>query len=43
MTEQEFLRDFLHKRINMFNTDEQFLYQQGIIDGIRIMNFIDTL
>lgn len=41
--EQELVQGYIDSLIDMFNTDEPFLYQQGIHDGIRLMKFIETL
>ncbi|MDL2302653.1 hypothetical protein LJC58_09950 [Lachnospiraceae bacterium OttesenSCG-928-D06] len=51
MTELEFLNTLLQDRISMlidnlvdmFNTDEPYLYQQGVFDGIQIMKLIDKI
>ena len=41
--EQDLVQDYINNLIHMFNTDESFLYQQGIFDGIQIMKFIETI
>ena len=41
--EQDLVQDYIKNLINLFNTDESFIYQQVIYDGIRIMKFIDNL
>lgn len=41
--EQEIIQGYIDNLIDMFNTDEPFLYQQGIFDGIKVMKIISTL
>lgn len=41
--EPDLVQGYIDSLIDMFNTDEPVLYQQGIYDGIRIMKLIDKL
>ncbi len=41
--EHDLIQGYIDDLIDMFNTDELFLYQQGIFDGIWVMKFIHRL
>lgn len=41
--EKDLFQGYIDSLIDMFSTDEPFLYQQGIFDGIRVMKFIHRL
>lgn len=41
--ERDLVQSYIDNLIDMFNTDEPFLCQQGVFDGIRLIKFIDSL